>query len=229
VTQVFNLVNIAGIASVTPWITSGTMSLSNQPPVSVGGLSFSYILPATSIVTFAGQATAGGGLKLTPVPNQTLNAGMTLVITNVAMDRNVPQPDLNFSLLLGPTNATLIPDGSGTNAIFTWRPSVGQAGTTNPVSVEVAENGSPNVSVTNYFTATVNPLDPPVLGPISVSGGQFSLTVNGAQGPDYTLLASTNLTTWQMLLTTNPTAMPFQFTLPTFTDLQQYFRLELGP
>jgi glucuronoarabinoxylan endo-1,4-beta-xylanase len=229
VTQAFNLVNLAGVASVTPWITSATMSLSNQPPVFVGGSSFSYVLPAMSIVTFAGQVSAGASLTLAPIPNQTLNAGMTLVITNVAMDANVPSVGLDFSLLLGPANATLAPDGSGTNAIFTWRPSVGQAGTTNPISVEVAESGSPNVSATNYFTVTVDPLAQPILGPISVSGGQFSLTVNGAQGPDYTLLFSTNLTTWQMLRTTNPAAMPFQFTLPTFTDLQQYFRLELGP
>jgi glucuronoarabinoxylan endo-1,4-beta-xylanase len=55
VTQTFNLTNFTA-AFVTPWITSGTLSLSNEPAVSITNASFSYTLPALSVVTFVGQA-----------------------------------------------------------------------------------------------------------------------------------------------------------------------------
>ncbi|MGA2281958.1 MAG: YDG domain-containing protein [Verrucomicrobiota bacterium] len=57
VVQVFNLTNMASVSTVTPWITSATMSLSNQTPVAVSGSSFTYTLPALSVVTFVGQGT----------------------------------------------------------------------------------------------------------------------------------------------------------------------------
>ncbi len=52
VIQVFNLTNVTGVFGITPWITSATMSLSNQTPVAVSGSSFTYTLPPLSIVTF---------------------------------------------------------------------------------------------------------------------------------------------------------------------------------
>jgi glucuronoarabinoxylan endo-1,4-beta-xylanase len=55
ITQTFNLSNFPAVSSVTPWITSATMSLSNQTPVAVSGSSFTYTLPPMSVVTFAGQ------------------------------------------------------------------------------------------------------------------------------------------------------------------------------
>ena len=40
--------------SVTPWITSASLSLAAQTPVSVSGTSFSYTLPGLSVTTFSG-------------------------------------------------------------------------------------------------------------------------------------------------------------------------------
>lgn len=57
VTQLFNLANFTAV-SVTPWITSGALSLSNQPAVAVSNSSFICPLPALSVVTFVGQAAA---------------------------------------------------------------------------------------------------------------------------------------------------------------------------
>jgi glucuronoarabinoxylan endo-1,4-beta-xylanase len=56
VNQTFNLTNFTA-ASVTPWITSGTLSLASQAPVAVANSSFTYALPALSVVTFVGQAS----------------------------------------------------------------------------------------------------------------------------------------------------------------------------
>jgi len=57
VTQTFNLAFFTA-SSVTPWITSDTLSLSNQPPVGVINSAFTCALPPLSVVTFVGQAYA---------------------------------------------------------------------------------------------------------------------------------------------------------------------------
>ena len=57
------------------------------------------------------------------------------------------------------TNAA-IDAGSG---VFTWRPLVTQANTTNPFAVVVTDNGTPNLSATQSFNVTVNPLTLPGL------------------------------------------------------------------
>ena len=55
VTQVFNLASFTA-TSVTPWITSSNLSLASQSAIAVANSSFSYALPAMSVVTFVGQA-----------------------------------------------------------------------------------------------------------------------------------------------------------------------------
>lgn len=57
VTQTFNLQGVT-LASVTPHVTSGTQSLAAQAPVTVTGRAFTYVVPATSVVTFSGTASA---------------------------------------------------------------------------------------------------------------------------------------------------------------------------
>ncbi len=229
VTQAFNLTNVTGIASVTPWVTSGTLSLSNQPPVAISGSTFSYALPALSIVTFVGKSGANTGPTLTPAGSQNINAGVVLVVTNSASDPNVPPLTLNFNLLQGPTNATLIPDGTGTNAVFTWRPLVSQAGSTNTVSLQVTESGSSGLSATNHFSVVVNPLVQPVLGPVSVANGQIGFSIIGTQGPDYTLLTSTDLISWQAIFTTNSPVIPLVLTDTNSTDVARFYRTRIGP
>jgi glucuronoarabinoxylan endo-1,4-beta-xylanase len=56
-TQIFNLTNFPAISSVTPWITSSSLSLSNQPAIGVTNSAFTYALPALSVVTFVGQGS----------------------------------------------------------------------------------------------------------------------------------------------------------------------------
>jgi glucuronoarabinoxylan endo-1,4-beta-xylanase len=327
VNQTFNLTNLPVPVSVTPWITSSTLSLSNLTDVTITGSSFTYTLPAQSVVTFVwatnlaptdimllnssvpenqpSGATVGslvtfdpdvantfaynlvsgtgsddnaafslngsalktaatfnyqaknsysirvrstdqGGLFVekvfaitvtkasetpvfTPVADQTINAGVTLVITNAVTDRDVPPLTLTFSLLNAPTNATMTSDGSGTNGIFVWRAPVGQAGMTNPVSVLVTDSGTPSLSATNNFNVIVNPLNLPVLGPVMLANGQVNLVVSGDQGPDYTLLTSTDLINWQALFTTNSPLMPLMLVDTNSTDAVRFYRLQLGP
>jgi hypothetical protein len=53
--QTFNLAGFA-TPTVTPWVTSGTLSLANQAAIAVTNSTFTYDLPALSVVTFVGQA-----------------------------------------------------------------------------------------------------------------------------------------------------------------------------
>jgi glucuronoarabinoxylan endo-1,4-beta-xylanase len=229
ISQTFNLTNFTA-GSVTPWITSSNLSLAVQSPVTVSSASFTYTLPALSVVTFVGQGITSPPNTppaLAPIADQTINAGVTLVITNAAADTNPPPQTLTFSLLSAPTNATLTPLNN-TNAVFTWRPLVSQANTTNPITVKVADSAS--LSATNNFKVIVNPLAQPTMSSINVSGGQVSLVATGAVGPDYTVLVSTNLTSWQVLLTTNSPVTPVTLVDTNFGAYSvRFYRIQLGP
>jgi len=234
ISQTFNLNNSPGtVTSVTPWITSATMSLSNQTPVTVSGSSFGYTIPAQSVVTFVGQASPA-----TPVPptllsvaDQIMNAGQTLLVTNTATDPNVPPQMLSFSLLNNPSGATLTPLNT-TNAQFSWRAPVSSAGTTNLVTVAVT-NTTTLLSDTNSFKVIVNPLSSqPTVGSIATTNGQVTLVLNGPQGPDYTVLTTTNLIApidWQVLMTTNSPVTPVTLTLPLTADPMRFYRIQIGP
>lgn len=163
---------------------------------------------------------------LAAITNRTINAGVTLNVTNTATDSGAPPQTLTFSLLNGPTYATL----NATNGVFTWRPRVSQADTTNMVTVCVADDGTPSLSATNSFTVTVNAVARPVLGSIAASSGQVSLVVNGPAGPDYTLLTSTNLIDWQELFTTNSPATPLTLVNTNLNAAPAcFYRIQLGP
>ncbi len=59
--------NIAGlnVTNLTPWLTSATESLSSQVPVTVTNGTFTYDLPAMSVLTFAGEdPSAAPGLAV---------------------------------------------------------------------------------------------------------------------------------------------------------------------
>jgi len=235
ISQTFNLSNFPSVSSVTPWITSATMSLSNQAPVGVAGSSFSYTLPAVSVVTFVGQVVNASSIPptLTPVADRTINAGQTVLVTNTATDPNVPPQTLTFNLLNSPSGATLT-SLDATDSQFSWRAPVGQAGTTNLVTIEVTDTGT-LLSATNSFNVMVNPLSSqPTVDSINTAGGQVALTVSGPQGPDYTVLTSTNLAgpvgSWQVLLTTNSPVTPVTLVVPIVpTDPCRFYSIQIGP
>jgi glucuronoarabinoxylan endo-1,4-beta-xylanase len=318
--------NSSSLTSVTPWITSSSLSLAAQSAVTVSNGNFQYLLPPASVVTFVGQGVATNspptdialsavtvaenapasttvgafsttdpdsgstftyslvsgsgsadntaftvssntlrtgtsfdcetkssysirvrssdqfGLSLEEiflvtvtnvndapalafVGNQTVNAGVTLLITNAATDQDLPPQTLTFTLLAAPTNATVNP-GDG---ILTWRPPVSGAGSTNPVSVRVTDDGAPNLSATNSFVIVVNPLTEVTLTSISVAGGQLQLVVDGPHGPDYTLMSSSNLIDWQVLFVTNSPVLPLICVDTNPADAVRFYRIQLAP
>jgi hypothetical protein len=163
---------------------------------------------------------------LTAISNQTLVAGQTLSVTNSATDPNVPPQVLTWSIQ--PIVAGLMINTN--TGVINWRPTIAQSPATNAFSVIVADNGTPSLSDTQQFTVTVlRPAAPQLTGP-QISAGNFSLTISGDAGPDYTVLASTNLSDWTLLLATNPAALPFTLHWPVSSNLlYQFYRVQLGP
>jgi carbonic anhydrase/acetyltransferase-like protein (isoleucine patch superfamily) len=163
---------------------------------------------------------------LATISNYVINAGITLVFTNSASDADLPWQTLAFSLLTSPAGAT-IDTNSG---VFTWRPVIAQANTTNQVQVKVADNGSPSLSATRSFVVTVNPINAPALSAAAIANGQFAFQVNGDFGPDYSIQTSTNLMDWTTAFTTNSPALPFTWLDPNpQLDPVRLYRVKLGP
>jgi hypothetical protein len=158
------------------------------------------------------------------VSNQSINVGMNLSVTNPATDADTPAQVLTYSLALGPTNATV-----NSNGIVSWRPWVIQGNTTNPFTVVVTDNGSPNLSATQAFSVVVNPLAQPSFSPPQLSNGKIGLTVSGQVGPDYAVQGSSNLVNWNTLVITNPAVMPFTWSTNASGSPMQFFRIKTGP
>jgi glucuronoarabinoxylan endo-1,4-beta-xylanase len=224
VSQTLSFTNFTA-SSVTPWITSASLSLAPQPPVNITNSSLSYTVPAMSIVTFVGQGNTPP--TIAPVANRTVDPGVTLLVTNTASDSDLPPQVLTFAAANTlPANATI----NASSGVFSWRPPVSQAGTTNLIQIQVTDSGQPSLSATNGFTVTVNAISNPVLSSIAVNAGQIHLLVNGPKGPDYSLLTSTDLVAWQSMLTLTSPVPPVPIIDTNFPNgTARFYRVQLGP
>jgi glucuronoarabinoxylan endo-1,4-beta-xylanase len=224
IVETFNLTNFTA-ASVTPWITSGTLSLAPQSPVVLTNSSFTYTVPAMSVVTFVGQGNTAP--RIAAASDATVNPGATVMVTNTATDSDVPAQALTFGPAnVLPANATV----ATSTGVFSWRPLVSQANTTNLIQIKVTDNGQPNLSATNSFRVVVNPISPPAVSSVIANAGEIDVLVSGPSGPDYTLLSSTNLFDWKPVQTVSSPIPPV-----TLVDTNspngpmQFYRVQLGP
>ncbi len=163
---------------------------------------------------------------LAPIPNQSILAGRTLLVTNSASDADIPQQTLTFSLLTAPANATI----NTNSGLFSWRPAIAQSPSTQTVAVVVSDNGTPGLSATQSFMATVIRPSAPVINAGSVTNSNFGFMINGDSGPDYTILASTNLTSWAPIFTGNSPVLPYYWVDTNSAAFPiRYYRTVLGP
>jgi len=207
--------------------SGATLTISNPHAIDAGDYAVIVSTSAGSATSSTATLTVGNTApSLAPIPDQTINVGVTVNVTSVATDPDVPPQTLTFFLLAGPTNASL----GASSGIFTWRPLVTQADTTNLVTVKVSDDGSPSLSATQSFSVIVNPLSQPQLTSPVWNGGQFSVTLTGESGPDYAVQASTNLVDWQTVFATNSPAMPLQWADPdSDTFPLRFYRIVVGP
>jgi hypothetical protein len=103
---------------------------------------------------------------LASISSQTLHAGATATVQASAGDTDIPANALSFSLVSGPTGASI---GSG-SGLFHWTSSAADAGTVKTVTVQVSDNGTPLRSATTSF-------DVAVVAPLRVESG--SVSANG--------------------------------------------------
>jgi len=83
-------------SSVTPWQTTAAGGLMQQNAVNVSNGSFTYTLPAQSIVTFV---TSGSAASCTSVPNAPANASATAVSSsNINLSWSAVTPPANCSI-----------------------------------------------------------------------------------------------------------------------------------
>jgi len=189
----------------------------------------SLVVTSRSNGIFSNGVQANAAPVLNPITDRTLIAGQTLTLTNTATDLDSPSQTLTFSLLVGPTGMTM----NSTNGILTWRPTMAQAPSTNSVAVQVSDNGTPPLSAMQNFQVTVTAPAVPTFVASGLTGGGFSMLVNGSAGPDYYFQSATNLTTpilWLPLQTNFSATPPFLFTDPTATNFtHKFYRVLLGP
>lgn len=207
--------------------TGATLTISNAIVNDAGTYSVIVSNDTGSVTSTAATLAVGNTAPVfTPVSDQMVNVGVTLNVTNVVTDPDVPPQVLTFALLSAPANATLDSD----SGIFSWRPPVASAGTTNPVALTVTDNGSPNLSATQTFNVIVNPVAQPTMSSANYTNSQFSAMVNGDAGPDYIVQTSTNLVDWQSLSTNSSPILPFTFTDTNAAAIPaQFYRVQLGP
>lgn len=183
-------------------------------------------IASNSLFTSYAAVTTNTPPALSAIPDQVIVAGMTLLVTNTATDSDLPAQMLNYGLLAAPAGASI----NTHSGLLSWRPSVAQANTTNLLTVSVADGGLPSLSATQSFQVVVNPLNRPSLTSVGMTNGQFRLTITGDTGPDYALQASTNLTTWTTLFTSNSPALPIQWLDADAASVPfRFYRVLLGP
>jgi pectin methylesterase-like acyl-CoA thioesterase len=209
--------------------TGSTFTIANAYAGDAASYSVIVSNAAGTVTSSSASLTVGNTAPtLAPIADQIINAGQTLTITNIASDPDVPTQTLSFSLPTAPANAA-IDTNSG---VFTWRPLVSDAGTVNPVTVQVSDNGTPVLSASQSFNVTVNPIVVPTLASSGTySSGQFTLTVSsGTAGPDYTVLFSTDLTNWTPIFTNLSATPPFTFTdTNAAASATGFYRVVIGP
>ena len=166
-----------------------------------------------------------GAPTLAAIQDLTINPGRLLSMTNAATD-NDPARHLSFGLDAAPKGATISSD----SGVFSWRPPMESAGSSNYVQVRVKDDSAITLSDVRGFNILVNPLEPAVLQLLSVTNGTRVLRVNGAVGPDYLLQTSADLRQWLNLQTSSPALMPVDFVDTNMTSsTNRFYRVRLGP
>jgi glucuronoarabinoxylan endo-1,4-beta-xylanase len=112
VTQTVNLANFTA-GSVTPWITSSTLSLSSQSAVTVTNSSFIYPLPALSVVTFVGQNSSNSAP--TDISLSNTNVAENLPFGTTVGTFSTTDPDAGNTFTYSLVSGT----GSADNSLFT--------------------------------------------------------------------------------------------------------------
>ena len=213
----------------TAWTQIGTASFAGFNGTALWGLAVSAHNNNTNSTAVFDNVTFTQTPLIAAISNQTLMAGQTLTLTNSIVNPDTPPLSQTWALSAAPSGVNL----NSSTGVLNWRPTMAQAPSTNTISVQVTDSGSPPLSATQSFITTVLLPMTPILSNLSLSNGVFSMLVNGTAGPDYLLQATTNLNppvAWQPLQTNFSPTPPFSLQDSDAANFsQQFYRLQLGP
>jgi O-glycosyl hydrolase len=225
--ETFNLTGLASVPQVAPWLTSSSANLVQQSLVTVSGNSFSYTLPAQSVVTFVGDCTAGSPTS-TDTPTGTATPAKSPTSTGTRTSTLSPTSTSTRTSTLSPSPAltsssTATPSASPTlSKSPTGSPSASPSITlskspTGTYSVSPTETASPTASPTRTVTATASATgtlsDSPTLKP--TGSATDSPTASASPSPSPTAADSATLTATP---TATASATPTQTASPTATS-----------
>lgn len=115
--------------------------------------------------------------------NRTVPPFTTVVITNTAVDNDIPACHLTYTLIDSPTGALI-----DANGVITWTPGFQQTLVTRSFVTVVTDNGIPSLSDTNSFSVTVNPPpSPPVILDLALTNGTVMVHWSTVGGRSYRL------------------------------------------
>jgi autotransporter-associated beta strand protein len=220
--------NLSSYASAdgTTWSPAGSTNFAGFNPNALWGLAVTAHNNNTNSTAVFDNVTLTQTPVIAAIASQTLVAGQTLVLTNTLLNPDTPPATLTWALVSAPSGMTLGSSGG----VLNWRPTIAQSPATNMISLKVSDSGSPALSATQSFTATVSLPTTPTFSALSWSNGVFGFTVNGDKGPDYEVLGSTNLFDWFLLQQLNSPVTPFQFVDPVTTNYnQRFYKIQLVP
>ena len=108
----------------------------------------------------------------------------TLVVANTAVDSDLPDNALTFSLLSAPEGMTINPN----TGVLVWRPTEAQGPSTNLITVQVTDNAVPALSDIRSFSIIVNEVNSaPDIAPVPpqmIRPGSLLTITNSASDPD---------------------------------------------
>ncbi|HEY0457752.1 MAG TPA: Ig-like domain-containing protein, partial [Pyrinomonadaceae bacterium] len=93
--------------------------------------------------------------RLADIANKTVDEDTLLTFTAAATDIDLPVNALTYSLVNAPAGASINP----ASGVFMWTPSEAQGAGEYPITIQVNDNGSPNLSDTRRFTVRVNEIN----------------------------------------------------------------------
>jgi hypothetical protein len=142
-------VQIDPTTGLITWTTGPALSGTNKVTVQVLDNGIPRLGSVRSFkVIISGSNTPA---VLSPIADATIDEGKVLTINASAFDTDFPAQSLIFVLAAGaPAGAVL-----SANGVFTWRPSDIQGGRSYPISLFVADNGTPSLSTTQKFNVFV--------------------------------------------------------------------------
>jgi hypothetical protein len=159
---------------------------------------------------------------LAAIPDWTIHAGSTVTFTNSASDPDIPANTLTYSLDPGaPPSASV----DALTGVFQWTTTDADAGTTNPITVRVTDNGAPPMSDTESFTVTV--LARPSIQSVTSSSTNATLTWSAISGAKYRVQFKDDLnnTDWTDLVPDVTATGPVASITDTPSVQQRFYRI----